>query len=101
MKTNLKFTFPRLALGRVLRFPPQRYWEKFLFALLVLFITVLAFDIWVFRRFAFRLPPADGGSSPTVSAAREPLERAYARAKERNAIFHQNGREAGIKDPAR
>src|SRR3989344_7052217 len=92
---------PKFGLKHVLSSPPYRYWNGFLFELLVVMILVLAFDAWVFWRFSFggALGQAVLAPDEAETVRRDTLSRVFEKIKAKKEAFEKYKGGAGVEDP--
>ncbi len=92
---------PEFKIKEILSSPPRRYWNKFLFLLVLIALAIFFFDGWVFRAFS----PGGAGEDFPVGAAvetlnKEAMRRVFEDMDQKAANFERAFQAAGVEDPS-
>ena len=92
---------PKFKIRETLSSPPRRYWNKFLFLLVLVVLLVLFLDGWFFSVFSFQRPEdIFSGEAPVETLDKDAMGRVFEDMDQRAANFERFLKESGVEDPS-
>ncbi|MDP3784868.1 MAG: hypothetical protein Q8R12_02225 [bacterium] len=97
----LKIDLPKFKIRETLSSPPRRYWNKFLFFLVLLVLSVLFFDGWVFSVFSLERPEDVFVWEAAVETLdKNAMGRVFELIDQKATAFERFLKESGVEDPS-